>query len=565
LSAGSAAAALAAGRTLVARAPEPWAVLVPLAVAQWAAVAVFALAAEHNGWLYYQGGDQTYYYTTAWLFTDWTFPVAAIGYGWPYLLTPIALFAGSSVLTAMPAVIVFDVLVLLPVALFCVYGIAARIGGRALGYLAAAAWVVAPYVAIPIWDERYHEKYVDLTLPQTFGFSALADFPSMVAVLVAAYFAVRALDTRAWTDAALAGLAAGFAIGIKPANGLFAAAPLVALLIARRWRELASFAAAAAPALAALAVWKERGLGQVPALADGAYPLAAALGAALPLASLADSVTRYLTVDWDALGVNLDLLREFGWSVRVAEWVPLAGLVAVGRRSIPKAALLGVWFFAFLLVKGGSDKARVEDASFFRLLMPSFPAYVLLLALIPLLVPTLGPRLADRFPAAARPLRRSAVVAAAVVFALVPLLLVATARPQSQPVAGRYLEQKVFVPASGELRLSATRTGRSVRLDWEPPAAAAGTIYYLLRSPARYFPVTRLEPPADEGMQCKQGAVLDCIVWMKHRVVTRERSLVDSPPRGRWTYRVAVAANWRDDPAGGDILLLSRPVTVAVP
>src|SRR5581483_1455132 len=39
---------------------EPWAVLAPLLLLQWAALLAFALTVRHNGWLYYQGGDETF-------------------------------------------------------------------------------------------------------------------------------------------------------------------------------------------------------------------------------------------------------------------------------------------------------------------------------------------------------------------------------------------------------------------------------------------------------------------------------------------------------------------------
>ena len=45
--------------------------------------------------------------------------------------------------------IVLNTLVLLPVALLCVYGIATRIAGRVFGYWAAALWIVIPYVDDP--------------------------------------------------------------------------------------------------------------------------------------------------------------------------------------------------------------------------------------------------------------------------------------------------------------------------------------------------------------------------------------------------------------------------------
>src|SRR5438034_3480024 len=104
---------------------EPLVFLAPLLAVQWIAVLALALKTHHNGWLYYQGGDQTYYYTTAWLLSHWTLPGTPIGYAWSVLLTPIAFFAGPNVLDAVPAIVVLNAGILLPVSLLCVYGIAA--------------------------------------------------------------------------------------------------------------------------------------------------------------------------------------------------------------------------------------------------------------------------------------------------------------------------------------------------------------------------------------------------------------------------------------------------------
>ena len=73
-------------------------------------------------------------------------------------------------------------LVLGPIALLCVYGIASRIGGRLLGYWASLLWVVAPFAAIPLFVGRYHERWIEQFLPQALGLTAMADFPSMVLV-----------------------------------------------------------------------------------------------------------------------------------------------------------------------------------------------------------------------------------------------------------------------------------------------------------------------------------------------------------------------------------------------
>ena len=230
---------------------EPWIVLAPLILVQWLALIVFMVTVRHNSWLYYQGGDQTYYWTTGWSFAHWRLPTAEVGWGWSYLLSPLAGITGNTVLSGLPGIILVDTLVLLPVALLGMYGIGARIAGRVFGYWTAGLWIALPYVAIPLFVQRYHGKYIEQTLPQTFGLTPLADFPSMVLLIVAAYLVVRGLDTRNWREAVLAGLVVGFAFCVKPSNAVFFAAPLAAFLIARRWRQVIYFGAADAPGAAA--------------------------------------------------------------------------------------------------------------------------------------------------------------------------------------------------------------------------------------------------------------------------------------------------------------------------
>ncbi len=78
--------------------------------------------------------------------------------------------------------------------------------------------------------------------------------------------------------------------------------------------------------------------------------------------------------------------------------------------------LLGGWLAAFLVVKGFSERATIESGSFWRLLMPAWPAYLLLFASIPLLVPTLARRLGDRVkPATSTSLAPRWIAVAAVV------------------------------------------------------------------------------------------------------------------------------------------------------
>ena len=51
-------------------------------------------------------------------------------------------------------------------------------------------------------------------------------------------------------------------------------------------------------------------------------------------------------------------LREFFWSARVAQWVPIAGAIAVARKSVPAAGLLLGWLLAYVVVKGRRPVAR---------------------------------------------------------------------------------------------------------------------------------------------------------------------------------------------------------------
>ena len=198
----------------------------------------------------------------------------------------------------------------------------------------------------------------------------------------------------------------------------------------------------------------------------------AAIGADAPIGSLFSPVHRYVSLDWHHLHQNIDGVREFFWAVRPLEFVPLAGLLAIGRRSWPKAVLVFGWFITFLVIKGTDDKANIEDASFFRLLMPSFPAFLLLLASIPLLVPAFSwSRRVLPNPLPALPTRRAGrrtLAAAAAVLVVLPLLFVAGTTPQSTAEAVSYPFQDVYVPVR-DFGLKAANVGGQAGADLERP------------------------------------------------------------------------------------------------
>src|SRR5439155_25212412 len=149
-----------------------------------------------------------------------------------------------------------------------------------------------------------------------------------------------------------------------------------------------------------------------------------AAGDGVPIAS--SYFERLVPFDWEIFARNMDYLREFFWSNRVVEWIPFAGLLAVVRRSRPLAGLLAGWFFAYVLIRGSTPRASVERGDFWRLVMPAFPAFAVLVAAVLLLVPGLLNRLAQRErPVVPIALRRGAVAAGVVLFAVVPLLVTA--------------------------------------------------------------------------------------------------------------------------------------------
>ncbi len=329
-----------------------WLVFGVLLAGQWAVVGIVASVAQHNGFSFYSGGDDTWYYTSAWVLGHGHIPYAAIGYGYPILLAPLALIGGSSLIAGLPLVVALNMLVLWPVALLCVYGISKGIGGRGFAYLATLAWVVFPLATIPYFYGRYHVKLVDQTLPFAQGLVATGRLPVDGAAARRGVLRAAGDHARRACAAVVAGLAAGFALTIKPANLVFLPAPLVALAVARRSRELLVFGAGLVPALVGLALWKYRGLGTIPAFSHSAVALALGASSPPPVASM--SLHRYLPLDWGNLRDNMYQVREFTWSLRMVTWALVAGVIALWRRSAPVAVLIGGWLACFVFLKASS-------------------------------------------------------------------------------------------------------------------------------------------------------------------------------------------------------------------
>lgn len=262
------------------------------------------------------------------------------------------------------AIELLNVLVLAPVALVCAYRIAAAVGGAALGAWTLLVWVATPLLMPAVTLASYDATLRDEVLPLGLGLTPEPGYAAGVALLVAA--ALLAATGAARTVAA--GLATATAVLLTPEAVLFAVPAALALLAARRPKELGLFLAALAPALVVALVWRQPSF-------DG--------------------------VSLDRLDGHFAGLREYFWSQRVLQWLPIAGAIAIGRRSVPLAILVGGWFGAFLLAQATRAGVGFDDGELFRVLLPALPAYVLLGAALPLLVPTLAARLGPL----ARPVR----------------------------------------------------------------------------------------------------------------------------------------------------------------
>jgi len=547
-------AAREAGRTADQLLERPRAVLATLAGLQIAATAVLGLSVTHNGWVWFQGGDQIWLTTQGWLLGHLELPPTEVGYLWSLLVAPIMWITGPTYVQALPPLVVLQVLVLGPIAILCVYGIASHIGGRLLGYWAAFLWVIAPFTAIPLFVDRYHERWTEQFVPQALGLTAMSDFPSTVLVLASALFLVRSLDADRLTDALLAGLLLGAAGGTKPPNLLMGFGAVLAYLVARRWREGIAFCAAVVPSLLVILLWKERGLGSLPVLSFQEVRVAAGATGVLAL-----DVDRYIELDLDHWRQQMNYLREFFWSARLAQWAPFAGLLAVLRmRRGAIAALLGGWLAAFLLVKGFSVRADIQANTFWRLLMPAWPAYLILFASIPLLVPTLARRLGGRVqPPGTRPVGRRALVVAAVLTVVVPAAAIAASSPSTGP------ERAVMQDDAGNFILTSIDDGVELEVS---PAPGGQLLRWTSGGPWRANVFYRVYRSEDEGTDCEHNegsTAVYCFIRALPIATTRETEYLDpSPPPGA-TYRIGVATNWADDAERGDVFAFSRPVTAA--
>lgn len=284
----------------------------------------------------------------------WAPLVVAIPLQWLSVLAA-ALWSGADASLSDPLVLA-NVVLLGPVAVAAAAVIGLRLAGVVGAAVAAAFVLAAPWLFVATALRNYDETAREAMLPLLVG---LAPDPGYAAGAAAiAGLALLTFDGRA--AAAAAGVALGLAGLLVPAAFAFAAAAVFALLVA--WAPMRAAIVGGAAAV---------------------FVVAAAVAGGLE----AEPRT------FDALVGTLDGFREYFWSKRVVEWLPLAGAFALGRLSLVAGVAAGGGVVAFAVAQLSRSDNSFEGAAVFSRLLPGIPAYALLVAAVPLLVPTLVTRL----------------------------------------------------------------------------------------------------------------------------------------------------------------------------
>jgi hypothetical protein len=290
----------------------------------------------------------------------WLLLVAAVPLQW-LSTAAVALWSHGEESLTEPFVLA-NVLLVAPLALAAAYVLAVRLGGVPFASWTLAVWLAFPWLLVGLALRNYDDAAQDALLPLLVGLTADPEFATGVAALGGAV-----LLTFPRVEAAVAaGAAFGVAALVVPATLAFPFAALLTTLIAWRPRLAAALAAAVAP-----------------------FAVVAALRSGFGAEERS----------YDALVAALDGFREYFWSKRFLEWLPFAGAFGLARLSLTSALTLGGGFVGFAVIQASRADATFEGARVFVLLLPGLPAYAILTAALPLLVPTL----ATRLPAPAAP------------------------------------------------------------------------------------------------------------------------------------------------------------------
>ena len=314
---------VATGERLAAA--PPLAVLGTLALAQWAALAAVALRVVHDGWVFDTASRPS-----------------------------------AGVVSALPAIVIGQTLVLLPLALWLVYSVADRLAGRVFAAWAATVWVLLPYAGYPFANRSFRHEYADRFLTHVVGLTADPAFLALVAFLASGYFALRALATG-WAPAYAATFAsAAVGAAFAPREALVAVAPAAALAVGGRRAHAAVAAVGLALVLLVVGVASGTGLLSAPFAQFGLHAPEGALAS----------------------------LNENFWSGRILEWLTIAGIIGAVRRGRPAGVFVAAAsLLAFLSIRTGGKTPAAGHLMMLHETLPAWFAIVITIAAVPLLAP----------------------------------------------------------------------------------------------------------------------------------------------------------------------------------
>ena len=449
----------------------------------------------------------------------------------------------------MPPVIALNVLVLGPLALWAIYGLAARIAGRAFGLarrrgLGRAAVRGDPALARRL--SRALRRAVPPGRARTDGARRLPVDGAPARRRVCS--SCGRSRPRAALDAVAAGLVVGFAVGVKPSNGLFLAAPVAAALLARNLRPLLPFGLALLPALLTLALSgssagsarcrrsRSRRRGSRRRVVAVTCPWSTGTSTSTGRTCMTTPTTCASTSGARAL----------------LEWR------ADRRRLRRRAPLAAAGGAAGDLVRRHSSSSRER-----RRCRPSRPA-ASSASSCPASRPTScsasrlccscrrsarDSRAAGR-RSRARPLDRRLVFGLGVALALVPLVVVALVRPIESPAKAVARRRDPHPGRQGDRRRR-PRGRRGARPHLDAPAGRLER-RLLPRLPHRPRPAPTSSAPTTAA---RRSAICR---WCCSGRRASGAGATDHRPRLR--YRIGVAANSSNDPTAGDVATISEPI-----
>ena len=352
--------------------PRPPRLLAATVGLQWLVTAGVALSATSTGSVYGDLDATTGTITAASNVASGALP-ATSGPLYPLLLAPLAaVTTDPGTVTAVATT--FTLVVLAPLASYFMLEIAQGIAGRLYAIAVVLAWLLLPIAALLLINVKYESTYTDHVLPALYGLTLHPAYLAMVLSLASAAFALRA-TAGAPGAGLIAGLTAAATVACLPIAAGIAAGIGLALLVARRWRGLGEVTIGFVAGLAPTLIWRHRAL---------------------------DATFTVGNPSWTGFQATMANVREYSWSNRLLQWLPIAGAVGLFRLARPAATMIAGWLVVAAIL-GVATAPPFDRGKIFIELIPAWPAYALAAAAIPALVPTLIRRLGSRLTAEPHP------------------------------------------------------------------------------------------------------------------------------------------------------------------